>query len=1096
MPKNLAVFIVSIFVCVMPIQPTLAQNIEVFPQLVHSGTIRSISFNDDDQRVVTASDDSTVRIWNARTGRAIRVLSSPGADFTNAIFIPRSNNIATIGYDLTIRIWNGLTGVDVEAFEDKERPIDIFASSDGQHLALYFESGWTSIWTANLKKQIGNRNSFKPAGFSTDANGGPSVIGAEKEKIVAWRVNGREEIRTIGNHGSQILEIRTSPDGQYVVSRTSALTKMWRISDGALLWSKDIDRSDWVEDSIFFTENAVFLYEGIGNFLLTAYDIESGNKLRTISNMTLSEPPTALALSHAGNILLGADYYNKHFRVDLTADRSDISFGFDVPNPFATGTTRSSSVKLSTDRSQLAIASYDGNAYIWNLLTGERLPAFRGEGGILESATFGNDNETLLTTSNSFQGIGTATLWDIRTQRPLRHFPVNEGPPKVVDAVFAKDDRQIITLQHHNTILWDTVTGKKLVEAGQDIDLGVSAFHAQTGSFATMESSGSFPNRNTMIWLHDSSDLKRTIGDLQGTRSVGIYDRGHDNSGLQFGPDGDVIAGYGADGTRVWDISDADKNMPKLIFQTSNGSWDRVVRFSPSGSELLIGRDDHTIQRFDWISGRHLQTYVGHRGLIESLDYSSDGKTFVSSSNDGTVRIWNIDSGEEVLKLLGFTDGTWIAMTPEGFFNVSDFNAARQLNVVRGFDVLSLDGFHSTLFRPDLVREALFGDPEGKVKAASKKHNLTKAWDSGLPPTVQHVFVEQGETTDQETADVTGAIIVNDGGVGRVEIRVNGSVQYVENLDVSHDHKGTEEISASVFLTTGENQIEIVAYNRANITVSRPVSQNIVSTYRPRKLPTLHVLAIGVNEYADERLNLHYAVQDARSVGSAFSKIAGSSFSNVRLQVLTDSDGTPERIEEAFNELSQVVQPDDVFVFFLAGHGKTIDGRYYFIHQSLMLNGLESVREQGINQDTWQRWFASIPASKSLLLYDTCEAGSMVGDPEAQRLGFQGAVASFARATGRTILTATSDTQIANGGFDGHGVFTYTVLEALGAGDEDSDQEIEVTELVNYVERELPQISHRNFSRRQQPQSSVTGSSFSLGKPEFLLRQDLTIENR
>ena len=58
-------------------------------------------------------------------------------------------------------------------------------------------------------------------------------------------------------------------------------------------------------------------------------------------------------------------------------------------------------------------------------------------------------------------------------------------------------------------------------------------------------------------------------------------------------------------------------------------------------------------------------------------------------------------------------------MTPEGFFNASE-GGARHLNLVRGLDALSVDDrVYDALFRPDLVREALAGDPDGRVAAAA-----------------------------------------------------------------------------------------------------------------------------------------------------------------------------------------------------------------------------------------------------------------------------------------------------------------------------------------------------------------------------------------
>ena len=74
-------------------------------------------------------------------------------------------------------------------------------------------------------------------------------------------------------------------------------------------------------------------------------------------------------------------------------------------------------------------------------------------------------------------------------------------------------------------------------------------------------------------------------------------------------------------------------------------------------------------------------------------------------------------------------------MTPEGFFDASA-KGAEMLTIVRGLEVFGIDQFYQVLYRPDLVREKLAGDPDGKVKDAAAKLDLAKLLDSGRVPSV------------------------------------------------------------------------------------------------------------------------------------------------------------------------------------------------------------------------------------------------------------------------------------------------------------------------------------------------------------------------
>ena len=73
---------------------------------------------------------------------------------------------------------------------------------------------------------------------------------------------------------------------------------------------------------------------------------------------------------------------------------------------------------------------------------------------------------------------------------------------------------------------------------------------------------------------------------------------------------------------------------------------------------------------------------------------------------------------------------------------------------------------------------------------------------------------------------------------------------------------------------------------------------------------------------------------------------------------LSDADVVGTKLDAAFQDIAKKSQPNDVFVLYLAGHGKTIDGRYYYVPQTFKIDGEitkpkinAAVIAQGISQE-------------------------------------------------------------------------------------------------------------------------------------------------
>lgn len=239
-----------------------------------------------------------------------------------------------------------------------------------------------------------------------------------------------------------------------------------------------------------------------------------------------------------------------------------------------------------------------------------------------------------------------------------RRYAVWWGTPHVIRIIETATGRCVRTLPGHNahvTSLAVAPDADVLVSGGMDGFLRVWSLSRgsermclphETGVVLTIAVSpdgtkalSAGQGGGARLWDIVRGTLLATLGTASGEMGA-----------VGFSPDGRLALGAPVADRRVLAWSLDDLRAPEHALLTDKSAI-RSFAFARDGTRIFTGSEDGTCRLWDVASGEELREFTGHRAKILSVALSADGRSALSGSEDGTARIWNLERGEELRSL-------------------------------------------------------------------------------------------------------------------------------------------------------------------------------------------------------------------------------------------------------------------------------------------------------------------------------------------------------------------------------------------------------------------------------------------------------------
>jgi len=652
----------------------------------HTGNISSIALSPNGRYVLSASGDKTLKLWEIATGKEIRAFTGH-TDYIKTVAITCDGRFALSGgQDKTLKLWEISTGKEIRIFTGHTGSIDAVAITPDSQLILSGSIGDHSLtlkfWEIATGREI--------SAFAVNSDRVTSVVitpdcrfiltgSMRHNTLKLWEIANGKEVRIFTGHTDRVTTIVISSDGRFALSGSYDNTlKLWEIATGKEIRTFT-GHSAWVR-TVAITPDGRFALSGSCDQTLKLWEISTGKEVRTLSghnddvNSVAITPDGRFAISGSSDQTLklwkifqpnaSNDIFpltaviaeissvmqqNKHLASLIEKTTTFIKRGLYAP---AVKGLREAQMMPGYERDSsildmLAVCRASADGIVKGLINGWCRRTLRGHTGSVNAVAITPDGRFALSGGQD----KTLKLWEIATGQEIRTFTGHTHD--VYSVAITPNGRFVFSGSYKTLKLWEIETGKEIMTLTGHSHRVECVVITPDGKFAF---SGS---RELKLWeIATGNEIRTFEGQSYGVNSVAVT------------PDSRFVLSGSNDNTlKLWEIATGRE------IRTFTGHEKDIISIAttPDGRFALSGSENE-MKLWEIETGKEIDTIpTGHnKNWVNSYAITPDGKFGLSGHNDDTLKLWKIETSENIQTFTGHSGGvSSIAITPDGRFALS-----------------------------------------------------------------------------------------------------------------------------------------------------------------------------------------------------------------------------------------------------------------------------------------------------------------------------------------------------------------------------------------------------------------------------------------